>query len=804
MKPEKLPHCVIAFSAFVCLATVARSQTVIYVDDDALHVGDGTSWATAYPFLQDALSDASQRTGTVQIWVAAGTYLPDHGEAYKTSDRSASFTMQNNVELYGGFAACEDPATFDLAWRRFDVHPSILSGDLQQNDLPGQPADHESRNENSYHVVFADGVDPTAILDGFTITAGYADGPVGDGHNVGGGLRIEHGAPLVRNCTFFKSWAKWHGGGVSSRWSAAGPVTFENCVFDRNKAGYDVSGQGGGFYSYADSTASAAVSLTGCVFRNNTALSEGGGFWSAYHVRAELTRCEFRDNLAGPDDLEGDGGGVWLGNSPIESLVTELIDCQFVRNVADRGGAAYLTHAAADFVNTRFISNISVGGWTADNGGAVWCQTSAGSGPYEVNFISCLFNGNKTDHRGGAIFHTMEYPYGVDPVNVVNCTFTHNEAASDPRNGKGGGIFNLRGVLNVSNSILWGNVDEDTDPEEAQITNWDGTVSVEHSCIQDDDPDDDAIPFGEPPDYNFNIDDDPQFTDPVGDPDNHEDDNVRLSVAAGTPCRDGGDACNLPCDEWDVDGDGKTCDEYPNDWYCGETPNEEQLPYDLDGTQRITEPWLPEGAGGEPDMGGFEINCDSDLDCDDGVDCTIDQCLTEYGFCINTPDDEACYDGAPCTHDRCTDTGCENPTFDPEEYYDVDSNSVINLFDIICVLHGIEGVFCRCSPDAVDVDPCDGNEVINVFDVFAVLDAVSQVYACCPQERGGSPPRAPECRVHRRENGAGTGCVLAAGVAGCDSRLRRRVHRSSRVRSQSAGDRRDNGDADAGGHIHRR
>ena len=39
------------------LAVSAQAQTVYYVDDDAPLGGDGTSWSTAFKFLQDALGE---------------------------------------------------------------------------------------------------------------------------------------------------------------------------------------------------------------------------------------------------------------------------------------------------------------------------------------------------------------------------------------------------------------------------------------------------------------------------------------------------------------------------------------------------------------------------------------------------------------------------------------------------------------------------------------------------------------------------------------------------------------------------
>jgi hypothetical protein len=45
---------------------------VIYVDDDAWGLDNGTSWSNAYVYLQDALAEAVGAAKPVEIWVAQG------------------------------------------------------------------------------------------------------------------------------------------------------------------------------------------------------------------------------------------------------------------------------------------------------------------------------------------------------------------------------------------------------------------------------------------------------------------------------------------------------------------------------------------------------------------------------------------------------------------------------------------------------------------------------------------------------------------------------------------------------------
>lgn len=106
------------------MADVPRSGVVIHVDVDAPDGGDGSSWATAYNDLNDAL-DAAQDGD--RLWIAEGVYL------HRTS---GAFNITRNIVLRGGFEGNEqfvseaDPET----------HRTIIDGDLDPDEGVVQPA----------------------------------------------------------------------------------------------------------------------------------------------------------------------------------------------------------------------------------------------------------------------------------------------------------------------------------------------------------------------------------------------------------------------------------------------------------------------------------------------------------------------------------------------------------------------------------------------------------------------------------------------------------------------------------------
>ena len=79
---------VIFFLLGMCCTTFA--EKTIYVDGESAGADNGSSWADAYNYLQDALAVAYQGD---EIRVAQGIYKPDQGGGKTPRDRIASFYL---------------------------------------------------------------------------------------------------------------------------------------------------------------------------------------------------------------------------------------------------------------------------------------------------------------------------------------------------------------------------------------------------------------------------------------------------------------------------------------------------------------------------------------------------------------------------------------------------------------------------------------------------------------------------------------------------------------------------------------
>jgi len=299
--------------------------------DDICYVcegGDdnGTSWARAAGDPQAAI-EAIAAAGGGQVWIAAGTFLPNSHPNGGSGAREQHFALRNSVRVYGGFPGSGNPGMPERDPGRF---PTVFSADL---GIPKDPDD------NAYHVFHhPDGaaLGAGAVLDGVTIAAGNADG--GGDHGYGGGMRNNGASPSLTRCVLLGNAAK-SGGGIANR--AASPALV-GCVF----AGNTATTWGGGLYNAVTSS----PTIVNSVFSGNSA-TDGGGLLNDSSCTSRLDQCTFAGNAA-----TGNGGGLangWGGDLAVRGSV-------LWGNTAAAGPALY----AADTAQVHVAYCVVEGGWT--------------------------------------------------------------------------------------------------------------------------------------------------------------------------------------------------------------------------------------------------------------------------------------------------------------------------------------------------------------------------------------------------------------------------------------------------------
>ena len=268
---------------------VKCASSIVYVNQAATGANDGTSWKDAFKNLQDVLT--STCTAITQVWVAKGTYYPDNGGGNTAGDRKASFKLKNNLAIYGGFSGTET----SISQRNLAVNLTILSGFINNND------------GHTYNVVTGTGTNNTAILNGFSIAGGQANGS-SEKEKRGGALHNgDNSSPKIINCIFQNNYGE-SGGAIYNGGNNGG--VFLNCVFLNNN-----SLNAGAFYNEA----TASLTITNCTIWNNgteqirsagnAAVIKNSIIWGATNGifgNATVSNSIVKDGYAGTGNLNTD------------------------------------------------------------------------------------------------------------------------------------------------------------------------------------------------------------------------------------------------------------------------------------------------------------------------------------------------------------------------------------------------------------------------------------------------------------------------------------------------------------------
>ena len=339
--------------AFVLLPFIATAQNTYYVDSARPdNSGNGNSWATAKKDLQIAINAAASGDA---IWVKAGTYLPTHdpfGNTSPANNRDKTFTLKSGVKVYGGFSGSET-ALSQRSWR---TNVTTLSGDLGTLNV---------LTDNAYHVVMSVNTSNLTVLDGVTVTKGYATAPwqsrITVGGRVidrckGGGIYSSYSGTSYENCTIRANSADntdsnddaWGAGMVSE---FATNSIFTNCYFDGNT--FLAGGSSFGAFGCGLNILGGTNTITKCIFANNHGAdaffdgSRGGAIYNSGGI-LNITNTIFYNNYAmNAASIGGGGGGQ-----------TTITNCTFANNTCKFQGTTTASFLKADFKNCILWNNI--------------------------------------------------------------------------------------------------------------------------------------------------------------------------------------------------------------------------------------------------------------------------------------------------------------------------------------------------------------------------------------------------------------------------------------------------------------
>ncbi len=312
---------VASFAVGVLLLSSSTSLAATKFVNAQLTTGadDGSSWANAYRTVDGVPRAVAAAATNDEVWVAAGTYYPT-----ATTNRGLALNLRTGIAIYGGFTGSESSRD----QRNPATNITTLSGDLGRND--------PIITDNSSHVVNGNSANATAILDGFTITAGNANATTttGDLDRGGGIIFLTNSNATIRNCRIVNNRSFFGGGGTYIRQSSP---TFIDVTWENNV--------GGSFGGAIDMFNTCNPTFTRCVFRNNSA-TRAGGVEVFGNCLPTFTNCLFVGNTAGS---QGAGGLLVASGS-----TATLRHCTIVGNSTTGSGSAILTNQST----TRLFNSI--------------------------------------------------------------------------------------------------------------------------------------------------------------------------------------------------------------------------------------------------------------------------------------------------------------------------------------------------------------------------------------------------------------------------------------------------------------
>ena len=252
----------------------------IYVDATATGANNGTSWSDAYTSLYDALNSTSLSSGG-KVFVKAGTYYPTTG-GFTVSD--------DNVQIFGGFDGTETDETDRDMSLIYTTNATIISGDINGDDIAGDFASNKSDNVGQLMNVNTNVV----TIDGFIFE---------NAHKPSGSNPVIY-FPTTYNTSFF---------------------TLKNSIIRNN---YAANGMLMDYRYFTDTIEFINVAIKGNLVNNGICLFQSSS--SNTPIDFNFVNLEFTDN-----QFNSDFGAIWFRETGTSNMSTTIVNSTFVNNQND-------------------------------------------------------------------------------------------------------------------------------------------------------------------------------------------------------------------------------------------------------------------------------------------------------------------------------------------------------------------------------------------------------------------------------------------------------------------------------------
>ncbi len=241
---------------------------------------------------------------------------------------------------------------------------------------------------------FRKGEDSSTILDGFTITNGYAVGSYPD--NIGGAISCADSSPVITNCIIKGNYADY-GGALYCGTSSAAII---DCTIENNTS----SQSGGGIFCYDGES----PLIVNSIIRGNSSRS-GGGINVGLLTHAVIKNCTIAENSAIW------GGGVSFG---VYAYAT-MVNCIIIENSAENGGGIFVTDDSPNISFCTIVGNSASlygGGLNCDSTSALtnsvlWSnladvagsQVYVGAGSFDIDYCDVQYGEDGIGASDGSV-----------------------------------------------------------------------------------------------------------------------------------------------------------------------------------------------------------------------------------------------------------------------------------------------------------------------------------------------------------------------------------------------------------------
>lgn len=343
---------VVDLGAYEVQSNLLPLPTVLYVNETATGLNNGTSWANAYTRLQSAMQACSDT-----IKVAKGIYYPSN------TNIKDFFWMENNRIILGGYPNTGNPGN---AQRDFVLNPTNLSGNLPN-----------AGGNKSYTIIWGTNVDSTSIIDGVVVrdAVNNFNSPAGAGV-----VFNKYGNGIFRNTIFRNNTSGILNGGAMLIKDSSNPRFFD-CIIDSNGA---INNNSNSDYGAVSNLSYSKPLFKRCNFKNNATYQTSsspyfGGAIYNNNSSPVIDSCTFTRNIA-----NNFGGAIASFNNSVPIIKNSI----FRENIAKDGGAHLFNENSSPVVNNSIFFDTA--------------YTGAGGGIYNVaattpSFTKCEFTILKTN-----------------------------------------------------------------------------------------------------------------------------------------------------------------------------------------------------------------------------------------------------------------------------------------------------------------------------------------------------------------------------------------------------------------------